>query len=361
MANNIHNDLTPTQPNPAQEDLAQAPEKSPLKQSYWRIVWRQFRKNPLAVVGLILVVLIGLIALLAPFISSDAPIYMVKDGKEYWFPNVYKGYDDLLAERLYANFDRWEPAEDEYALRPPIPYGPYRQNALRAFDAPSSDHLLGTDDRGRDVLSRMIWGARVSMSVGFIAVGIAMIIGIILGSLAGYYGGWVDAVVLRLIEIFLVIPTFFLIITVIAFLPPSIWNIMVVIGLTGWPGIARLVRGEFLKQKEQDYATAARASGLPDRRIIFRHILPNAISPVFVSATFGVAGAILTESGLSFLGFGVPAPTASWGEILRQGQASVTYAWWLVTFPGMAVFVTVTAFNLMGEGLRDAMDPRLRH
>ena len=328
-------------------------------QSYWRLVWRQFRRNVLAVAGLIVILAMGLIALSAPFLAGDVPIYMVKDGNTYWFPNIFT-YDDLLAERLYANFDRWAPGEGEYALRPPVAYGPLRQDLSYKLEPPSAAHWLGTDDRGRDVLSRMVWGTRISMQVGFVAVGIAVLIGIVLGAIAGYYGGWVDAVILRLIEVMLVFPTFFLVITVIAFLRPSILNIMIVLGITGWTGIARLVRGEFLKQREQDYATAAHASGLSDLRVIFRHILPNAVSPVFVSATFGVAGAILTESALSFLGFGVPPPTASWGEILKQSQSYVDFAWWLVTFPGLAIFITVTAFNLAGEGLRDAMDPRLR-
>ncbi len=329
------------------------------KQSYWRLVWRQYRKNPLAVLGLVLVLCMGAVALFAPFIAGDVPIYMVKDGNTYWLPNIFS-YEDLRAQKLYANFDRWQPAEGEYALRPPVPYGPLRQERGIHPQGPGSAHWLGTDSSGRDVLSRMVWGARVSMSVGFVAVGISVTIGIVLGAIAGYYGGKADAVVLRLIEVMMVFPTFFLIITVMAFLSPSIWNIMVVIGITTWTGIARLVRGEFFKQKSQDYATAARATGLTDTRIIFRHILPNAVSPVFVSATFGVAGAILAETGLSFLGFGVPPPTASWGELLKQSQGYVDFAWWLVTFPGLAIFATVTSFNLVGEGLRDAMDPRLR-
>mgnify|MGYP006281054801 FL=1 len=329
------------------------------KQSYWRLVWRQYRKNPLAVLGLILVACMGVVALFAPFLAGDVPIYLIKDGNAYWLPNIFT-YEDLLAEKLYANFDRWEPGEGEYVLRPPIPYGPERQERGIHPQRPSSAHWLGTDGSGRDVLSRMVWGARVSMSVGFVAVGISVSIGILLGALAGYYGGKADAIVLRLIEVMMVFPSFFLIITVMAFLTPSIWNIMVVIGITTWTGIARLVRGEFFKQKGQDYTTAARATGLTDARIIFRHILPNAVSPVFVSATFGVAGAILAETGLSFLGFGVPPPTASWGELLKQSQGYVDFAWWLVTFPGLAIFATVTSFNLVGEGLRDAMDPRLR-
>lgn len=329
------------------------------KQSYWRIVWRQYRKSWLSLIGLIVVVLMGLIALGAPFLAGDIPIYLHKDGKTYLFPNVIT-YGDLQAENLYNNFDRWRPGEGDRAFYPPIPYGPLRQSLSERLQAPNAQHWLGTDDRGRDVLSRMIWGARISMAVGFVAVGIAVFIGIILGALAGYYRGAVDAIILRLIEIVICVPAFFLIITVMALLEPSIFNIMIVIGLTGWTGIARLVRGEFLKQRSMDYAVAARATGLRDSRIIFRHILPNALSPVFVSATFGVAGAILTESALSFLGFGVPPPTASWGEILKQSQSYVTFAWWLVLFPGFAVFVTVVGFNLVGDGLRDAMDPRLR-
>ena len=329
------------------------------KMSRRSLVWRQFKKNKPAVAGVVLVLLLGLAALLAPFLAGDVPIVMRKGGQLYLLPNVFT-YRALLAESMYQNFDRWEPGPGEFAWRPPIPHNPLRQNLRNRLEPPSREHWLGTDDRGRDVLSRIIWGTRISMSVGFIAVGIAVAIGIVLGALAGFYGGMVDVTVLRLIEIWICVPSFFLVITVMAFLEPSIVNIMVVIGLTGWPGIARLVRGEFLKQKQQEYAIAARASGLNDRHIIFRHLLPNSLSPVFVSATFGVAGAILTESGLSFLGFGVPPPTASWGEILKQSQSYVDFAWWLVAFPGIAVFITVVSFNLVGDGLRDAIDPRLR-
>lgn len=323
------------------------------------LVWRQFKKNKPAVIGVVLVVIIGGIALFAPFLAGDTPVVMRKEGRLYLLPNIIT-YHALQAENMYMNFDRWEPGPGEFAWRPLIPYSPLRQNLRERLEPPGRDHWLGTDDRGRDVLSRIVWGTRISMSVGFIAVGIAVLIGIVLGALAGFYGGVADATILRLIEIWICVPSFFLVITVMAFLEPSIVNIMVVIGLTGWPGIARLVRGEFLKQKQQEYAIAAKASGLNDRHIIFRHLLPNALSPVFVSATFGVAGAILTESGLSFLGFGVPPPTASWGEILKQSQSYVDFAWWLVAFPGIAVFITVVSFNLVGDGLRDAIDPRLR-
>jgi peptide/nickel transport system permease protein len=233
---------------------------------------------------------------------------------------------------------------------------PHRIQLLENLE-PRRRHWFGTDDSGRDVLSRMIHGARISLSV--VAVGIALVIGIWLGALAGYFGGWLDQVISRIIEILLTIPTFFLIITIIAFLPPSIYNIMVVIGLTGWTGVARFVRAEFLKLKRLDFVLASRALGASHARIIFLHMLPNAMAPVLVSAVFGIAGAILTESSLSFLGFGVPPPTPSWGDILSQSRDYIEFAWWLTTFPGIAIFLSITAYNLVGEGLRDAMDPKL--
>ena len=325
------------------------------RQSYWRLVGRQFRKNRLAKPALGLVLALFAVAIAAPFLAEEKPIYLAMGGRTFWFPNVVT-YHELKE----VDFTTWQPGAGESMLRTPIPHAPERSNLRDRLQGPNANHWLGTDDRGRDVLSRLIWGTRISMSVGFVAVGLAVVIGIIIGSIAGFYGGLVDIVVQRIIEIVMCFPTFILILSLIAFLPPSIYNIMVVIGITGWTSVARLIRGEFLRLRESDFATAARATGLSDRRIMFRHLLPNALSPVLVSATFGVAGAILTESALSFLGFGVPPPTSSWGELLSQSQRFVDTAWWLVTFPGLAIFATVTAFNLVGEGLRDAMDPRLR-
>lgn len=322
---------------------------------YWGLVWIQFKKRKLGLFALLVLSVLGLIGLAAPFLAGEVPIYMERGGKSYLFPNVIH-YPDLVRIR----FDRWRPAEGETAIRPLIPHAPERSNLYSRLQPPSKDHWLGTDDRGRDVLSRLIWGTRISMTVGFVAMGIAVAIGVVMGALAGYYGGKVDAVVLRIIEIVLCFPTLILILSLIAFLNPSIYNIMIALGLTGWPDVARLVRGEFLKLRSADFATAAKATGLRDGRIMFRHLLPNALAPVLVTATFGVAGAILTESALSFLGFGVPPPTASWGELLKQAKDYVDFAYWLVIFPGLAVFITVTAFNLFGEALRDAMDPRLR-
>jgi peptide/nickel transport system permease protein len=242
---------------------------------------------------------------------------------------------------------------------PPVPYSPYETNLAEKLSAPGGRHWMGTDDLGRDVCSRMIHGASVSLKVGFVAVGIALVIGVFFGALAGYYGGAADVLISRLIEIMMCFPFFFLILAVIAFLPPSIFNIMVVIGLTRWTAIARYARGEILKIKRQDYTQAARALGAGDRKIIFRHILPNSMAPVLVTATFGIANAILIEAALSFLGMGIQPPFASWGGILATAREFIEVAWWLATFPGLAIFLTVTAYNLAGEGLRDATDPRL--
>ncbi|MBI5204136.1 MAG: ABC transporter permease [Nitrospirae bacterium] len=239
------------------------------------------------------------------------------------------------------------------------PYNPTAIDVHNVLSPPDKAHLLGTDELGRDVLSRMIWGSRVSLKVGFVAVGIAILIGIIIGAIAGFYGGKTDAALMRFVDIMLAFPTFFLILAVIAILEPSIFTIMMVIGITGWMDVARLVRAEFLTLKERDFITAARALGANDLRLIFRHMLPNALSPVFVAATFGVAGAILTESGLSFLGLGIQPPNPSWGNILTSGKDNIEVAWWLSVYPGLAILITVLSYNLIGEGLRDALDPRL--
>lgn len=332
------------------------PAPASKKQSYWRLVARQFRKRKMSVAALVLLVVLAFVAILAPLLAGGVPIHLQKDGKTYWFPNFLK-YDDLVL----FDFARWQPGPNDSAVWPLVPFSPDASNLQKRLSPPDRANWLGTDDRGRDILSRVVWGTRISMSVGFVAEGIAVIIGAALGALAGFYGKSVDTIIMRIIEIVMLFPVFVLVITLISLFQPSIWNIMIVLGLTGWTGIARLVRGEMLKLRSSEFALAARASGLGDGRIIFRHLLPNALSPVLVSATFGVAGAILVESALSFLGFGVPPPTASWGEILSQSKLYLHRgAWWLVLFPGFAIFITVTAFNLVGAGLRDAMDPRLR-
>jgi len=271
--------------------------------------WEMFYKNKLALAGLGMVLLLFVVSLLAP----------------------------LLA-----------------------PYDPCAIDLKNVLAPPSADHWFGTDQLGRDVLSRMIWGARISLKVGFIATGLAILIGTVLGAVAGYYGGWIDSAVMRFVDIMLCFPTFFLILAVIAFLEPSIWNIMIVIGLTGWMGVTRLVRADFISLRERDFVRAARAIGAGDARIIFIHILPNALASILVAATLGVAGAILTESALSFLGIGVQPPTPSWGNILTAGKDNIDIAWWLSLYPGLAILLTVVGYNLLGEGIRDASDPRLK-
>ncbi len=272
--------------------------------------WYRFSRNRLTVAGTILVILLFVVSFLAPWIS---------------------------------------------------PYDPGEINLRMVLSPPSGGHLLGTDQLGRDVLSRMIWGSRISLKVGFVATGIAILIGAVLGALAGYYGKWVDTIVMRFVDIMLCFPSFFLILAVIAFLEPSIWNIMIVIGLTSWMGITRLVRADFITLREREFVQAARAIGASDFRIIFIHVLPNAMASVLVAATLGVAGAILTESALSFLGIGVQPPTPSWGNILTAGKDNIDIAWWLSLYPGLAILITVLGFNLLGEGIRDSLDPRLRN
>ncbi len=240
------------------------------------------------------------------------------------------------------------------------PFDPNIINVDTLLQPPSALHFMGTDALGRDVFSRILFGGRVSLWVGFVAVGIATSIGLVIGLVAGYFGRFVDEILMRGVDVMLCFPSFFLILAVIAFLEPSLTNIMIVIGLTGWMGVARLVRAETLTIRERDYVLAARASGAGPGRIIFRHILPNAIAPVLVSATLGVAGAILTESSLSFLGLGVQPPDASWGNMLLEGKEVLGIAWWLSVFPGLAILFTVLGYNLLGESLRDLLDPRLK-
>lgn len=232
-------------------------------------------------------------------------------------------------------------------------------NIKEALLSPSREHPLGTDSLGRDLFSRMIYASRIALLIGFVAVGLAALIGVLLGSVAGYFGGVLDSFIMRFTDIMLCFPAFFLILAVIAIVGPSIYNIMVIIGLTSWMGIARLIRAEVLSLKTRDYVSAAKALGASNFFIITRHLIPNGIGPVLVNFVFGVAGAILTEAGLSFLGLGVQPPDPSWGNILMEGKAVLGVGWWVILFPGLAILITVLAFNLIGEGLRDALNPRI--
>lgn len=247
--------------------------------------------------------------------------------------------------------------QEDLVLMPPLPYSPL-EITDHEYAAPSWQHPFGTDALGRDLLSRLIHGSRPSLLIGFVAQGISLLIGCALGAIAGYYRGWTDLAVSRVIEVFECFPTFFLIITIIAFLPqPSLIAIMAVIGVTTWTSLARLVRGEFLKLRSRAFTQAALAAGATDYRVITQHLFPNTMGPILVSTAFGVASAILVEAALSFLGFGVPPPAPTWGSALSEARDSIDFAWWLATFPGLAIFFTITAYNLLGEALRDALDP----
>ncbi len=274
----------------------------------WKIYWQRFRRNKLALSGLSIILVFSITAIFAPLIANRNPI---------------------------------------------------EQNLILRLQPPSQKHWLGTDDLGRDVFSRVVYGTRISLTVGFLAIAMTTLIGTIIGLVSGYFGGKIDLILMRLVDIMLCFPTFFLILMVIAFLEPNIYNVMIVIGLTSWPGLARLVRGECLSIREREFISAARLLGLSTIRILFVHILPNVFAPILVSATLGVGSAILVESALSFLGLGVQPPTPSWGNILTIGKDYIYLAWWLSLFPGLAILFTVLAYNLLGEGLRDVFDPRM--
>lgn len=318
--------------------------------SLWRLTWHRFRRSKLARFAFFYVLLMALIAFLAPVLANRKPLVQ-RTAAGWSFP--------ALADYFVndPDIDRPGPAPT-FAVHAPIPFSPNTIELASRLRQPEGRHLLGTDELGRDVLARMIHGARVSLSVGLTATIISLVVGSFLGALAGYYGGAVDWIVSRLIEIVLCFPFLFLVLGIVALFKPSIYTIMIALGLTSWTNEARYVRAEFLRIREVEFAQAARASGARDARIIFRHLLPNALAPVIVAASFGVAVAILTESALSFLGLGVPLPTASWGSMLSKAHEHIEYAWWLILFPGVAIFTTVAAFNIIGERLREALDPR---
>jgi peptide/nickel transport system permease protein len=355
--NRSRTDAAPAQPADLEGILAQA---TATDAGLWSSVWKQFRRNSVAFASFYVVLIFVFVALFADFLANDKPYYLSYQGKSY-FP-VFRSYLVEMglvqwpSELLNVDFKKLGNAA---VVFPPVPYRPSTIDLFAPLEPPSTKHWFGTDKLGRDVMAGMIHGSRISLSIGFVAVGIAVIIGVVLGALAGYFGSWVDITISRLFEIMLSIPTFFLLITVAAIFRPSIFLTMTIIGLTSWVGIARFTRSEFLRIRNLDYVTAAISIGVSNRRIMFQHILPNALAPVIVSVVLGIAGAILVESSLSFLGIGVPAELVTWGSILNEASGA-TFAWWLAVFPGAAIFITVLAYYLVGEGLREVLDPRLR-
>ncbi len=280
------------------------------RESQWSVAWRAFRRHRPALLGLALVALLAAMALLTPYL---------------------------------APFDPAQQGTDIVATR---------------FQGPTLTHPMGTDRFGRDVFSRVLYGGRISLLIGFLAVAIAITLGSVVGSVAGYARGWVDAASMRVVDMLLSFPRLVLLITVVALIEPSILIITIVLGLTGWMGTSRVVRGEVLSVREREYVVAARALGFGRSRILFRHIMPNVVSPIIVAATLGIGNTILAEAALSFLGLGVPPPAPSWGGMVAAGRDVMLDAWWITLFPGLAIVLTVMSFNLIGDGLRDALDPR---
>jgi peptide/nickel transport system permease protein len=275
------------------------------------MVYRRFMRNKAARAGLTLVVMLYCVALLAPLLAPHDP----------------DAQGDIVNTR---------------------------------YRPPGEENRLGTDKFGRDILSRIIYGSRISLSIGFVAVAIAITLGTLAGAVSGYFGSTTDWIVMRFVDVLIAFPRLFIVLTLIALFSPQIWLIVSVLGVTSWMGVARLVRGQILSIKEREFIQATRALGIPHTRVIFRHVLPNAISPVIVAATLMIGDVILTEAVLSFLGLGVQPPTASWGNIINQGRDNLLGAWWIATFPGLAIVLTVVSYNLLGDGLRDALDPRLK-
>ena len=306
---------------------------------------KQIKKvNKAGYISFLFIVSLFVLAIVTPVLINSKPIIAKNQSGEIVFP-IFNGKRVINPEYSFA-------------IYPPLKISPSHYELTETLEPPSAKHFLGTDDRGRDIFARIMYGIRVSMFVGFISVFISIVIGTILGALSGYYGGIWDIIISRIVEVMMSFPTIFLILAVIAFLGPGLMNIMLVIGLTGWTGVARLMRGEFLKLRKMEFVLAAKVLGYSDLRIIFRHILPNALTPIFITATFGIAGAILTESTLSFLGLGVQPPTPSWGTMLNAGKDHIVDHPMMILWPGIAIFLTVTAYNLFGDALQEVLNPK---
>jgi peptide/nickel transport system permease protein len=350
----------------------------PLPGGFWTEAWQRFRRRKLAMIALCFVIFLCLVALFAPMIVGTKPIVCKYKGHIY-FPCM--GYyvrtwenpiflKDRFRNVYPANLKGKDP--NSWAVWPLVYQDPYRRvrrgewpgqpgNPSGIEGSPSRYNWFGTNQQGFDVFAQMVHGTQIALSVGFVSMGIAAVIGITIGALAGYLGGWVDMVLSRLIELVMCIPSLVLILALVAMLDNvTNYHLMAIVGITSWTGIARLARAEFLKLKEMEFVTAARALGASRLRIMVRHVLRNALAPVLVPITFGIAAAILIESGLSYLGFGASPPNPSWGTLLKSGRSAIEQMWWLIVFPGGAIFLTVLAYNLIGEGLQEATDPRLR-
>lgn len=318
-------------------------------------------KIAMSIIGFFLAV-----SIFATFLASPYPLVVFKNNSGLEIPAgpFFAAWSAKTKNQLdKINFRDLASKGKISAMFTLVPYSPYEQNLDEILFAPSLGrfgHYMGTDDVGRDIAARMIHGARNSMLVGMIAVVLSLVIGVIVGSLAGFYGGWVDLLISRFIEIMITFPRLILIMAVLVMLKPSLFNVMIVLGLTQWTGVARILRAEFLKRKNMEFVLASKAMGAGSFRQIFYHILPNSLSPIIVMTTFDVADVVLTESGLSFLGIGIQPPDASWGQVLNISQAYMDFAWWLIFFPGLFIFSVVVAYNLLGDYLRKYLNPKDR-
>jgi peptide/nickel transport system permease protein len=340
--------------------------------------WRRFSRRPLAMLALIYVLLLALIAMFSPAIVGTFPVVCKYKGRIY-FPAMYYFHPTLKnsifqRDQFYDSFYNDLKAKDpaSWAIWPLVYQDPIRYveagefpnvpaNPIGDKGKPNRHNLMGTSSDGVDVFAQMVHGTKIALLIGFVSTGVAAVIGIVLGGIAGYLGGIADILISRFTEIVMCVPPLILILALVAIVDkPSIWYTMIVIGLTSWPSISRLTRAEFLKLRAAEYVTAARAIGASTPRIIFFHILPNAMAPVLVPISFGIAAAILLEGGLRILGVGAPPDTPSWGTVLNLGRSNLQTMWWMIVFPGAAIFLTVLAYNLIGEGLQEATDPRLR-
>ena len=343
---------------------------------FWAEAWSRFRRQKLAMAAFIFVCLLAVVAILSPAIVGTKPL-VCRYKRNLYFPATgyfIESWENpiFITDGVIYNYPQKlrEKDPETWAIWPLIYQDPLRRvrdgeltgfpgNPIGAAGRPSRRNLFGTNDLGEDVFAKMVHGTRIAMLIGFVSTGIASVIGIAIGATAGFFGGWIDWLLSRVIEIMMCIPTLVLILALISIIEkPTIWHLMVVIGVFGWMGIARLTRAEFLKLKQLEYVTAARALGFHWPRLMFRHILPNALAPVIVPITFGIAAAILVETTLGFLGIGSPDKT-SWGRLLNEGKDNLQM-WWLIVFPGAAIFLTVLAYNLIGEGIQQATDPTLK-
>lgn len=351
-------------------------QKPAASRGFWKESWRRFRRRKLAMAALGFVAFLALVAIFAPAIAGTKPIVCKYKGRLYFPALAYFNprwenpvfYRDRFRRIYPQNLKEKDP--ESWAVWPLVYQDPYRrikqdewpgqpENPSGAEGRPNRFNFFGTNQAGVDVFAQMVHGTTIALLVGFVSMGIAAAIGITVGSLAGYLGGWVDVALSRLIEVVMCVPTLVLILALVAILEkPTIWHMMAIIGCTGWTSIARLGRAEFIKLRESDFVVAARALGVGQLRIMFRYILPNALAPILVPITFGIASAILIESSLSFLGFGAPPPNPSWGTLLNSARSNLQL-WWLIVFPGLAIFFAVLSYNLIGEGLQEATDPRL--